>query len=894
MFKIFKAAVLRAVLFVSVVMSGVQYAGAGCFRILFENKGEVWDRAFMTYWIYNEDGTAPEDRTDTVELEHVGGPFWFCELQAPSGPHQLFFSDGNGRQSHIFNGFDSRVWNNDICFNDVSTSNLHYDSKQLVFFEFIDRNGWMRDGADGLLTDVFYAEDGTLFDVWARKELEAEPDVYLLDGGAGRSVSGCEGPVYRFALVNGTEKTPCVWLRRADMPSNAIVSPVHDGAVLSQYGDDCAFSVYASCQRKPNPDGSPVTYDMDGMAVPFRDGAYSLEWRLPANMVSQIAFTLTPGNDSFVAGALRPVADEAGGIGKHTAAGVDYHIITTGPDDAQCRFVSNAAMDPTVEYSNTSGADLRAEVSVRFDAGSRDGGVMAFSALPVCPLEVTPAQMSEDGLPSFGLTLGLRWTGSGAQRLKDGRTALEALKALRLSAADSRVTAELSRAAGIAADASGSLVIDSPEFMTQLSRTGSATISFPLVRPDLDYCVTVWPVPADDVPADEWRAFGFGIPELHTAASRGLRMEPRLPSLTPAGIRCENVEVPEDVAAATEFPCAVPYGAAKPTAGRAARLNALCSLSGLLPVPEGWTAFYRIIAADGSIIAETVEPEISISGLSPDDRHDLSAVAVYSSADGEMLSGRVWRPSEILTDGLPIFNSLRSEKHIILKAQDTYPSDIGNVYDAAFEFSHDIENRNDIPLCLSVDITAGNAAAHSGHIAAGRSGQPRLMAQTEHYRDRDGATWIEGNGGVSPQAKDWPYSIASNGRTAFYIHHFHCDKPGQAGRAASPAGSTTVTATCRLLMPVLVSGRPVVGSGAGNTAENSGRLTFVTLPLDGEEAPSATLEVSLDGLDKIATGNPGVTVSEQDDPNVYDLSGRRLQSIPDRGFFIRNNAVNHR
>ncbi len=93
-------------------------------RILIENENEVWQRAFLTYSIYNADGSRDLDRETTVEMTHVGGPFWIHELDVPANPCQLFFSDGQGRVTHKFNGLWDLQWPENICFKDTQTCAL--------------------------------------------------------------------------------------------------------------------------------------------------------------------------------------------------------------------------------------------------------------------------------------------------------------------------------------------------------------------------------------------------------------------------------------------------------------------------------------------------------------------------------------------------------------------------------------------------------------------------------------------------------------------------------------------------------------------------------------------------------------------------------------------------
>ncbi len=865
-------------------------ASAAKCRILLENENEVWQRAFLTYSIYNADGSRDLDRETTVEMTHVGGPFWIHELDVPANPCQLFFSDGQGRVTHKFNGLWDLQWPENICFKDTQTSNLNYDSKAVIFFDVIDRNGWFEAGFDNILTDIYYADDGTLFHAWSHKSFEAKPRVYLFGERQGETSAGFNGRIYHFAMVNESAKSPCIWLRRADSPSNAIVAPLFDGAVLTPEGDDCTKSVYASYSELYESAGRRyviIPYDMDGFAIPYADGEFAFEWSAPKERISQLAFTLTPGENSFIAGAI--AATDASNI----EAFDGRHRFTSSPADAWCAVESNAGRDPSIEYDNTGSRDIPARVSLRFDNSAFATGKMNFSAPPVNPFIATMRQILDEDRTDFALRLSLRWNPEADFTLSDGRNARGAIAAIALTSPDGNVIDALARSGGFRTGkttTTNTVIIDSPDVLRSIKDEGFADIVFSDLPPYPTYNVSIAAIPADDLSTADLALMNFGYRENTSASPTSPQTIIAAPTITFASHRIQPIDVPLTLAkkltAAEDMPQG--HGATYYTA--ASRIHTTCRLQGLASVPEGWSAAYRLIAADGSVIAETTATDIELHSLSPDANDDLHAIAVYTNGAREITSDAGWRPASITDDIFPEFTSEGCDTWLMQKAAAVHSIDCGSVYDLAFECRHRI-TRDEMPSYIGFNIIAENAGAHNGHIAPSQTNAPRLMSQHERHENPLTGTSVSGNAGYTAiaddaewaPANDWAGALARNGRAAFYIHHFHCQKPITQNRAGSDEAE--IRAAFDLHTPVIISPRPALSSDAPATIAENERIHVRTSKAADTESHSTTIRIPLDDLDNVATGiaAPTVPASRR---QAYNIQGIPVDATSARGIYI--------
>lgn len=867
-------------------------ADAGKCRILLENENEIWNRAFLTYRVFNADGTGYEESETTVEMAHVGGPFWMYEVDEPTNPQQLYFSDGQGRVTQKFNGLWDIQWPENICFKDAQTSIIHYDYKSVILFDVVDRNGWLDSGLSNVLTDIYYAEDGTLFHAWSHKNFEANPHIYLFGASQGETVPGIQGRVYHFALVNAGVKSPCIWMRRADSPSNAIVAPVFNGATVTQSSDDCPRSVYASYAELFEDSGnrnSIIQYDMDGFAIPYKDGEFTFEWTAPKERISQLAFTLTPGANSFVAGAI--AATDASKIEAFNG----YHRFTTSPADAWCAFESNAGRDPSIEYANKGNYDIAARVSLRFDNADYSTGKMNFSAPPVNPLIATMRQIQDEGRNDIALRLSIRWNPEADFTLSDGRKARGAIAGIAVSSLDCEIAEALARSGGFSvqkAASEASFIIDTPDVLRSIDEQGYADIVFAGLPPYRSYGVALAAVPADDVSATDRALMNFGYREAASTSSTSPQIVISAPSISFSGHRIETVDIPLAQAKALSAEADMPQGPGATYYTVASRIHTTCRLEGLLAVPDGWKATYRLIAKDGSIIAETTSPEVELHGLSTDASDDLRAVTVYTSEGHESESESGWRPT-MLPDGIfPEFTAEECDTWILQKAAAIHSLDCGAVYDLAFECRHHI-TRDDMPSYIGFRITAENAEAHNGHIAPSQTNDARLMPQTEHQYNPNTGISVSGNAGYTPlapgaewtTANDWARALARNGRSAFYIHHFHCEKPLTTNRAG--ADEAQINAAFDLHTPLVVRSRPALSSATSAPFGENDRLYVHTVKASEREAQNTHLRISLTDIDNIATGMNAPTAAPESG-TIYTIQGIPAEKEPDHGIYIRN------
>ena len=104
----------------------------------------------------------------------------------------------------------------------------------------------------------------------------------------------------------------------------------------------------------------------------------------------------------------------------------------------------------------------------------------------------------------------------------------------------------------------------------------------------------------------------FGYRENTSASPTSPQTIIAAPTITFASHRIQPIDVPLPLAkkltAAEDMPQG--HGATYYTA--ASRIHTTCRLQGLASVPEGWSAAYRLIAADGSVIAETTATDIDL------------------------------------------------------------------------------------------------------------------------------------------------------------------------------------------------------------------------------------------------------------------------------------------
>ncbi|MDE6277941.1 MAG: hypothetical protein K2M06_07535 [Muribaculaceae bacterium] len=701
------------------------------------------------------------------------------------------------------------------------------------------------------------------------------------------------------ALMCEPDKTPWLWLYDGDCPSNAIVAPIHDGALLSHQGELCSKSVYAS-YRSEN-----IPYDLSGFPVPYSNGEYSVEWILPSqtntDLFAMVAFTTTPGNN-FMAGGLRPTTDlsAARNIVLNTDNGNNHHRFTSAPTDAYCRFVGNANSDPTLEYRyrTTVSEPLRVRASISYDNEGNGDGWMRFTALPVAAVRCSLRQNSTDAHPTTAAILDLSLTSEARNLAFEGKSVADYFGAIRLSSPDPRVEAELARALASKTRSTGAPLITDPEILESLRTTGMASISLPPLRPDLSYQIYCEAVPSDEIPEDGWRNFNFGISEETAADAQSIfKIELPAPTLTATGERFETIILSEEEARSLTTETNRPHGPVEALFTKATRVHNEFSLGGMAEMPEGWTATYRLLSEDGGTIAETTEASTSITGLRPDTPRQLKVQAIYMSPEGnETSSESTWAPSDVFPAGMPSI-SVSEGQSIVQRSTVSSLPEFGKVYDLVFECNHEAVNPHGIPFYVSIDIQADNASAHSTHLPDGNSQAIRLMSADETYYGNEPGLIIKGNEGLKDiSSPEWSEILAKNGRTALYIEHFHCDnqKASVMRRvSAADAEEANVTTKFSVHVPLIMPSHPQTSAKAAERAvDEADNLIVLNNPNPSGSADTATHTIRLTNIDQIATGTTTVEVNTTITANtIHDLHGRLLPSEPTEGFYIKNGHI---
>lgn len=865
--------------FLLLLFFAVPNAGAVKCPVLFENDTDHWDKVYMTYTLYNDNYSDSDWVEHTVEMECLGGEYWFASVEHPTSINQLRFSDGQNRVTQGFNNSSWIYgWPEDICFVASQTSTLRYPTRKIIYFDVVDRHGWFSTGDDKVLADIFFIEDAPLLNAWVDGKFETSPALYAL--GSGRAVDGFDGPLYSFVYINSTDKTPCIWLRQKDEPSNAIVSEISNGCILEEPATACNRSVYTTIRKGGNPTNMDA-FNMDGIAMPFDGREYAMEWTIPSGWIVQIAMTLTPGNDTFTSNAIKPTDLSSA---KNIAENNGYSRFTALPNDASCQFAI-ASGDPTIEYDNSKGYEETVKVHITFDDDSH--GTLNFTSRPICPLTANLSQKYTAEQPQFGMTLELRWNPDVCTPLSDGRLPQAALSGIEISSPDEKVISELQRC-GLSATRDGNsnnIIITDSELLNSIAEFGYAAISLERVNPLLNYQIQVTPLPASDVDSGEWNALGLGSGETSNQSASALSLKIPVPDIRVKSREFEIVELAEEDAKLMSSSLPKPEGPAESAYSAATRIHSVCALSGLSQAPDGFSAVYRLLGNDNELIAETSDSEILLAGLSEDDPSDLRLLAVYSDGSQEITSEAAWRTIDSTDAWLPTLDVEIGGTHAVTRSDSAGAEDTRIVYNLAYECRHHIDNPEQLPVYLGLTVERDNAEAHREHISSEADLRPILLPEGTMYRNDRGET-VEGNTGIgSAPGGDWASRLTHNERTALYLRHIHCEAPTESTKAEE----TTVRTHFNLYVPVLTPTRPyLVGAPAARSAMEEN--LDVIIP-DTRGTHTAIHTIPLTDLDKIATGLPATTATTPTTNKIYNLLGTELPSEPKSGLYIKNNKV---
>lgn len=837
-------------------------AAAARFRVSFEANGNAqWVNLYYTKGAGQPQIVEP--------MRNIGGTLWSVDFSADEDVLYCAFAKSGSTMSSFFNIGDSGY---NVYFKETAT--VEPANKEVLYFDFEDRRNW---SSKGLSSNSYISDEGPLFNVWWSNGANVSANIYSLGQKDGGSSAGA--PVLSYAVAYPKGKSPVVWIYRTDEPSNAVVSAVAEGMLLRQpEGEDVARSVYATWRKPHDPD-----FRFDCLALPYADGEYSVECVLPGTLTvpnpggapieainNYFAFSTADGQSAFVANSLvaTNVAD-----GTNIIENSNFHKLLSVAD-ASFEFgprPSNKA--PTILYETPDVEHTR--ISIRFDGPESNTGVMKFSA--PAPSRLAAALLPAESAGAFGITMNLSSSYAG-----------KTLTGVRISSPDQRILEELARTGSYMINPDGSIIITTPEIMESLNSAGTASVSFVGVAPYEVYSVLVEPEGVGYRRSEDSQLYNarmvLNIPESEYELSSG------------GNTAVTTVAIPESRAKELITEEDMPVGPHANYYLYASRIFSTFSLGQLNAVPEGWTAFHRVVNRDGYVIAETSEDEITLVGINPQSAGDIGFIDVYVGPGESRMSETVWNEYDII-DEWPAYAAPSLGNHVLLRADSSLSNNCGDVYDLAAEIRLDTVdeitgNRSGLVLYPGISLERDNLGEHLDHIAEGMDAAMRLMSESESWAQNDGSI-ITGTPGYNPPAaeewttaNDWSGAFAQHGYLGIYFHHFHCEKPILKSRSIV---DPMLIARVSTHIPVVASDVPrVAADGDGSSlADNeyiavkkiSGSETH--LPIDVNSSLSTTI-----------TPTFPVTEAQEDNTSaVFDLKGRRLSAEPSHGLYINNGKV---
>lgn len=878
-------------------LTGFLSEGKVC-RVTFE-ASEDYESVTMAYRLIKGESYEPDFRYAT--MEKYGTRYWHCELDLPEVINSMQFYSGDALIADSRNTYD-KDWSKGVCY--------HQDDKAItedvaVFFNFVDRYGWLEGGAEDVLVSTFPASAGTLTYAGrdhSSNDLTAEADFFVLDA-EGHAAPDGRGMIYPCVLFNpraGDEA--CLWMRRKANESDAVLAVVKDGETITQQSAPAPAPLYAYYTI-----GSGFNLE-NPIAVPYRDGEYVVDWQFAEKKRdgrnAQILFSLGRGTQAeIVAGGLRVAPNSTGIENTTTNQKEGYKKFTQPPLGLRMSFTTPGNQNPTLSFPNdrncTPSGDYPffGRIAIRFDEGITSG-TMRFDGISERPIDTELVQISENDVPTFSLRLSARWKDASKFRLSDGRTTNQAVKAVALRSADPRAISEIARILGTqpASDCFyPSIIIDDSEFLARLKSGETATLELPSARPGLDYSIWLDPIPDDAVNSEEWMSLNMLPHDTDSFDSSVLRTEIPAPAFSFSDIRYSVVDVPEEL----QLPDGAEpgIGNVKPRYPRAVVAGVECSLNTPTALPDGWSGKFRLLDAQGNAVTETADGKLSVSGLSSSDRDELRAVWVLSDGVSEVTSPSEFRPEQLPeSSNLPSYDFNGSCAYLFNRSPVGYPSNVGTVYDLVLEQCFNIHNPGKLPICLDLSIDNPDAANHSSdsHMAAGHTNTPRLTNPDETYVTNDGSLTITGNATLNPGDGLWQYSLAEASRAVAFIHHFHCT-----GRTSNPR-PVSLTIRPKLILPTLVpESLQIATAESAMLRKAESRATGYSLVLTEipttDKPQEATIDLSTIDNNNVATGlYVSPSMPAQGPEIIHELNGRRLNTPPSSGFYILNSTLRHK